>query len=674
MKKRARGDTGAETGATEDIEAAVRAAAQSIAERFESPYPDFEDLAEDEEFLSASQRLAETDVAFETVERLGRASSPIVAAMAHRAAWLRDDVPAGWSPVGVSPPEARVRGRGPLPAAGNRAPRRAAVHRASARAGRSRLDRGLAPLGRHRVRRAASRGGRAADGGRLRAGGQGSRTRSSSPTSWPHWRVRCRRRPSASSSSGGNGALGSSSSSRSAGSGSRGPRAALTTVGGRAAVVAELRAVLRRQGARSALVVGEHGVGKSAVIREALREFHGRRLVRLRSQRRRRPGGAEVHRRAARPRARDRRPDRGPAQRLGHADLRGRAVGRAAHPQRAGAARRAAPFVETGQLVVVGELEPRTYELLVQQRPRVTSLFETLRLEPLTSEECDREWRATGGTTSGADIDDVTIGEAQDLAAQYLAGAGSPAGLLRLLKATVADAAGRRPMNRFRRSRSSRRSRTQPGCRSTSSTPRRRSISTRCGEFFSTRVLGQQEAVDCSRRPDRADQGEADRPDAAARRLPVRRPDGNGQDGAREGARGVPLRLAGAPRATRHERVPDRGQPGAPARRLELARRGRDADLVRAREAVLGGAPRRVREGAPQLLERLPPALRRRPADGSPGQDRRLSPVRRDPHVERRLPRSRAAVHSGLRRRARDVSSVRRLSSASSPVSSGPSC
>src|SRR5438093_1469356 len=97
MKSRRRGDADvAEHGAGEDVEAAVRAAAQSIAERFDSGYPDFEALAEDEEFLSASRRLAETDVAFETVERLGRASNPIVAAMAHRAASLRADVPAEW--------------------------------------------------------------------------------------------------------------------------------------------------------------------------------------------------------------------------------------------------------------------------------------------------------------------------------------------------------------------------------------------------------------------------------------------------------------------------------------------------------------------------------------------------------------------------------------------------
>jgi hypothetical protein len=96
MKKRGRGNTGAQPGAGEDVEAAVRAAARSIAERLGSPYPDFEELADDGEFLQASQRLAGTDVAFETVARLGRASYPILAAIAHRAVSLRDDVPAEW--------------------------------------------------------------------------------------------------------------------------------------------------------------------------------------------------------------------------------------------------------------------------------------------------------------------------------------------------------------------------------------------------------------------------------------------------------------------------------------------------------------------------------------------------------------------------------------------------
>ena len=59
------------------------------------------------------------------------------------------------------------------------------------------------------------------------------------------------------------------------------------------------------------------------------------------------------------------------------------------------------------------------------------------------------------------------------------------------------------------------------------------------------------------RRPHRARQGRAHRPDQAARRLPLRRADGHGQDRAREGARRVPLRIGRAARSARHVRVPD---------------------------------------------------------------------------------------------------------------------
>src|SRR5262245_38983928 len=97
MKKKrrhAQADVAEHSGA--DVEAAVRAAAKSIAKRFKSAYPPFEDLADDDEFLRASGQLAVTDVPFATVARLGRSSEPILAAMAHRAALLRDDVPSEW--------------------------------------------------------------------------------------------------------------------------------------------------------------------------------------------------------------------------------------------------------------------------------------------------------------------------------------------------------------------------------------------------------------------------------------------------------------------------------------------------------------------------------------------------------------------------------------------------
>src|SRR5262249_20666173 len=97
---------------------------------------------------------------------------------------------------------------------------------------------------------------------------------------------------------------------------------------------------------------------------------------------------------------------------------------------------------------------------------------------------------------TGAKIDDATIGDAQDLAVQYLAGAGSPAGLLRLLKATVADAppAAEQPI------------RTQQVLETLAGAtglplhvvdPEAPLDLDEVRQFFSTRVLGQREAVEC---------------------------------------------------------------------------------------------------------------------------------------------------------------------------------
>jgi ATP-dependent Clp protease ATP-binding subunit ClpC len=96
------------------------------------------------------------------------------------------------------------------------------------------------------------------------------------------------------------------------------------------------------------------------------------------------------------------------------------------------------PLVADGRIRIVGELEPKAYELVVQQRPRIDSAFEVLRLEPLDRDEVAAvaaDWR----DGIGVDIDDATIEDAYDLAQHFLPGAGAPAGVMRLLKATYAD-------------------------------------------------------------------------------------------------------------------------------------------------------------------------------------------------------------------------------------------
>jgi hypothetical protein len=60
MRKRRPPDVAAEYGAREDVEAAVRAAAQSIAGRFDSFYPNYEDLADDPETVRPNVGSAES--------------------------------------------------------------------------------------------------------------------------------------------------------------------------------------------------------------------------------------------------------------------------------------------------------------------------------------------------------------------------------------------------------------------------------------------------------------------------------------------------------------------------------------------------------------------------------------------------------------------------------------
>jgi ATP-dependent Clp protease ATP-binding subunit ClpC len=215
----------------------------------------------------------------------------------------------------------------------------------------------------------------------------------------------------------------------------------LTTVGGRAAVVAALDATLRKPSGPSALLVGEHGVGKTAVLREVLGPLHrdgwfifeatatelmagqtyiGQLEARLREIAERAKGGRV----------------------LWVMPAFAEAISAGQHSRSpVGALDMLFPYLEAGQIRIVGELDPAAYDLAIKQRPRLASAFEALRLEPLTADEAlavAKDWRER----AGIEVDDVTIADTFDLAAHYLPGVAAPGGPLRLLKATAAHVQG----------------------------------------------------------------------------------------------------------------------------------------------------------------------------------------------------------------------------------------
>jgi ATP-dependent Clp protease ATP-binding subunit ClpC len=475
----------------EDVDAAARAAAQSLAKRF-GPWPDPDALAADPEFVRISKRLAAPAVPAETVERLGRGSNPVVAAMAHRACALRESVSPEWLAWAYGRLKHAYAGElAPLLSAIERHDEPPLLARVLARADsdwssgwclgvvtafvkrRLRAGEGLSVAEFEQAvpesQEALVAAVMAELGGTLPA---------ETIREFEQWH-RGREQVAFFRSIGRVHDL-------------RATLPALASVGRRAAAIETLDATLRQSKPGSALLVGEHGVGKSAVIRETLRSLQEAGWLVFEA------GAAEIN--------------AGQVY-VGQLEGRVREIAERAADRRVvwimpsfestlwsgqstqnprGLLDALLPLVEAGRLVIVGEVEPRAYELLVQQRPRVTSAFETIRLEPLTRDEAiavARDWR----DRVEADVDDATIGDAYDLAEHYFAGVAAPARVLRLLKATLA-------------SQDDAKVRTQDVLATLSEAtglplhvvdPESPLDLADVRQFFSSRILGQEEAVDC---------------------------------------------------------------------------------------------------------------------------------------------------------------------------------
>ena len=94
------------------------------------------------------------------------------------------------------------------------------------------------------------------------------------------------------------------------------------------------------------------------------------------------------------------------------------------------------PYVERGEVVVLGETRPGPYEHLTQTKPRVKTAFETVRVGPLDDDATTaliERW-ATG---AGNDLTTPAVRrEALDLAQQFLGDRAAPGNALRLLQIT----------------------------------------------------------------------------------------------------------------------------------------------------------------------------------------------------------------------------------------------
>ena len=201
------------------------------------------------------------------------------------------------------------------------------------------------------------------------------------------------------------------------------------------------------------------------------------------------------------------------------------------------------PYVESGAVTVVAEATPSAYELLAAARPRVASAFDVVRVRALDEQDAMAvAQHSLEHDRLDVTADDATLAETFELAQQFLPSVAPPGNLIRLVAATAAETAERGATQFDGRDVLSTLA-PASGLAARAPRPRRptpRGPGARVLRTTRARAAG---GGGVPRRAHRDDQGGRNRPDAAARRLPLPRADRHREDRDREGAGGVPVRL-----------------------------------------------------------------------------------------------------------------------------------
>ena len=100
------------------------------------------------------------------------------------------------------------------------------------------------------------------------------------------------------------------------------------------------------------------------------------------------------------------------------------------------------PHIASGAITVVAEVTPTAAELLASARPRMESAFELVRMRPLDeADTIEVAKHALEHDPLGVTTDDETLAESFELAQHFLPGVAAPGNLIRVVHATAVEAA-----------------------------------------------------------------------------------------------------------------------------------------------------------------------------------------------------------------------------------------